>query len=68
MSVFGAGRPVSRCVFAGLLLATALAAGPAAAQSTSIKFSLDFKFEGPSAPFLLPLDKGYYKAEASTSP
>ena len=63
MSVLGAGRPVSRRVFTGLVLATALAAGPAAAQSTSIKFSLDFNFEGPSAPFLLPLDKGYYKAE-----
>ena len=35
----------------------------AAAAETNIKFSLDFKFEGPSAPFLLPLDKGYYKAE-----
>jgi NitT/TauT family transport system substrate-binding protein len=37
-------------------------AGSATAQ-TPIKFSLDFKFEGPSAPFLVGLDKGYYKAE-----
>jgi len=36
-------------------------AWPAAAQ-TGVKFSLDGKFEGPSALFLLPLDKGYYKA------
>ena len=36
--------------------------GPALAQ-TAVKFSLDFKFEGPSAPFLVGLDKGYYKAE-----
>lgn len=35
----------------------------AASAQTAIKFSLDFDFEGPSAPFLLPLDKGYYKAE-----
>src|ERR1035441_243948 len=35
----------------------------AATAETAIKFSLDFSFEGPSAPFLLPLDKGYYKAE-----
>jgi NitT/TauT family transport system substrate-binding protein len=44
--------------------AAALAAwaAPAAAQ-TPIKFSLDFKFEGPSAPFVIGLDKGYYKAE-----
>ena len=41
----------------------AAGAGTARAQETSIKFSLDFKFEGPSAPFLVPLDKGYYKAE-----
>src|SRR5882724_1195622 len=51
---------------AGLMLAAtvmaALAAGPAAAQ-TAIKFSLDFKFEGPSAPFLIAIDKGYFKAE-----
>jgi NitT/TauT family transport system substrate-binding protein len=51
---------------AGLILAaavgTALLAGPAAAQQ-AIKFSLDFKFEGPSAPFLVAIDKGYFKAE-----
>jgi NitT/TauT family transport system substrate-binding protein len=51
---------------AGLLAAismTAIAiAGPATAQ-TKIKFSLDFKFEGPAAPFLVAIDKGYYQAE-----
>ena len=36
--------------------------GPATAQ-TAIKFSLDFKFEGPAAPFLVAIDKGYFKAE-----
>ena len=39
-----------------------LLGGPATAQ-TAIKFSLDFKFEGPSAPFLVAIDKGYFKAE-----
>jgi len=34
-----------------------------ATAETPIKFSLDFRVEGPAAPFLLPLDKGYYKAE-----
>jgi NitT/TauT family transport system substrate-binding protein len=43
-------------------ITVALTVGPAAAQQ-AIKFSLDFKFEGPSAPFLVGLDKGYYKAE-----
>jgi len=47
---------------ATILLAAVLSTGVAVAE-TSVKFSLDFKFEGPSAPFLLPLDKGYYKAE-----
>jgi len=43
-------------------MAAVLATGAMAAD-TSIKFSLDFRIEGPSAPFLLPLDKGYHKAE-----
>ncbi len=49
---------------AGLILAAAavLLGGPATAQ-TAIKFSLDFKFEGPAAPFLVAIDKGYFKAE-----
>jgi NitT/TauT family transport system substrate-binding protein len=47
---------------AGLMLA-AMLTGVAAADETSIKFSLDGQYEGPTAPFLLPLDKGYYKAE-----
>jgi NitT/TauT family transport system substrate-binding protein len=51
-----------RSILAGFLLTAALATSATAAE-TAIKFSLDFKFEGPSAPFLLPFDKGYYKAE-----
>src|SRR5215203_4006771 len=47
---------------AGLILAAALFSGAANAQ-TAIKFSLDFKFEGPAAPFLVAIDKGYFKAE-----
>ena len=48
----------------GLVLAAASAfsLNPAAAQ-TPIKFSLDFKFEGPAAPFVVAIDKGYFKAE-----
>jgi NitT/TauT family transport system substrate-binding protein len=30
---------------------------------TAVKFALDWKFEGPSAPYFVALDKGYYKAE-----
>jgi len=42
--------------------ASALSATAALAQ-TPVKFSLDFKFEGPSAPFVVAIDKGYFKAE-----
>ncbi len=35
---------------------------PAFAQ-TAVKLTLDWKFEGPAAGFLLALDKGYFKAE-----
>ena len=56
MNVLAANRPL----LAGFVLAAL--AGPAAAQ-TPIKFSLDFKFEGPSAPFVVAIDKGYFKAE-----
>ena len=36
---------------------------PALAQETTIKFQLDWRYEGPQAMFLVPLAKGYYKAE-----
>ena len=42
-------------------LAAALAFGSAQAQSTPIKFQLDWRFEGPSALFLVPVAKGYFK-------
>jgi NitT/TauT family transport system substrate-binding protein len=51
---------------AGLAVAAAAVAvllnGSALAQQ-AVKFSLDFKFEGPSAPFVVAIDKGYFKAE-----
>ena len=35
----------------------------AASAQTDLKFALDWKFEGPSAPYFVAIDKGYYKAE-----
>ena len=62
MRAVDAGRTAIAGILSTVLLGTALAAGAGAAD-TDIKFTLDFRIEGPSAPFLLPLDKGYYKAE-----
>ena len=48
---------------AALLLATASTFSTAQAQATTpIKFQLDWRFEGPSALFLQPVAKGYFKA------
>jgi NitT/TauT family transport system substrate-binding protein len=58
MRAWRAGKPA----VAGLMLTALLATG-AAASETNVKFSLDGNYEGPAAPFLLPLDKGYYKTE-----
>ncbi len=43
------------------LAAAALSLGTAQAQTTPIKFQLDWRFEGPSALFLTPAAKGYFK-------
>lgn len=42
-------------------LAIAAVTSPSAA--TDIRFTLDWKFEGPAAPFFVAIDKGYFKAE-----
>lgn len=36
---------------------------PVAWGQTPIKFALDWRFEGPAAPYFVAIDKGYYKAE-----
>ena len=53
----------ARRALAGALAATLLIALPAQAQDTPIKFQLDWRFEGPAAMFLVPVAKGYFKAE-----
>jgi len=59
---------ISRRLFSAAVLAAGLMAGVTlpvtrAHAETAIKFTLDWKFEGPAAGFLLALDKGYFKAE-----
>ncbi|WP_193338106.1 ABC transporter substrate-binding protein [Devosia beringensis] len=52
-----------RLITTSVLVALAgLSTLPAMAQ-TAVKFTLDWKYEGPAAGFLLALDKGYFKAE-----
>lgn len=52
------------CGRASLIVAAALTGlvAPATAQ-TPIKFSLDWKIEGPAAPFLIAQEKGYFAEE-----
>jgi NitT/TauT family transport system substrate-binding protein len=54
-------RSTTRRVALAALLAAGVAL-PAQAQ-TAIKFTLDWVFQGPTSPFLVALEKGYYKAE-----
>jgi NitT/TauT family transport system substrate-binding protein len=59
---------LSTAMSVGISAAMGLAAGlvlpvTAAHAETAVKFTLDWKFEGPAAGFLLALDKGYFKAE-----
>lgn len=54
-------RRAARTACAAFMLAvTGAAAAPAA--ETAVSFSLDRPIDGTAAPFLLPLDRGWYKA------
>lgn len=55
------GGLCARCTALAFSL-TMLLAGSAAAE-TKLSFSLNSRFDGPSAPFLVAIDKGYYKSE-----
>src|SRR5690606_19437444 len=46
-----------------LLSALIAVCASSAFANTEVKFALDWRFEGPAAPYLVALDKGYYKDE-----
>lgn len=58
------GAFISATLLSGALISGTLlsSAGPALAE-TAMPFALDWKFEGPAAPYVLAVDKGYYAAE-----
>ena len=49
--------------FAATLAALAFSAAALAQKETPVRFALDWRFEGPAAPYFVAIDKGYYKAE-----
>jgi len=56
-------HPTRRALLLGSAAALASTAMPARAQTTPIKFQLDWRYEGPQSMFLVPLAKGYYQAQ-----
>lgn len=56
-------RSLIRRALAALIFGATLATTLPAAAQTPLKFTLDWVFQGPTSPFLVALDKGYYKAE-----
>jgi NitT/TauT family transport system substrate-binding protein len=59
----GAGLKIAMKLGVLLLAFGAPAALPGASAQTPVKFTLDWRYEGPAAPFTVALDKGYFKAE-----
>ena len=44
------------------LAAALMVAAPVTAQETDMNFALDWRFEGPSAPYFLAIDNGHFAA------
>jgi NitT/TauT family transport system substrate-binding protein len=54
------GMIFSFCV---LLIAALIGGAPAIAQSTDVRFVLDFLLQGQQSPFVLGRERGYYAAQ-----
>ena len=54
---------VVRATAGAIIASSTLFAASAVQAQTPVKFTLDWKFEGPAAPFVVAIDRGYYKAE-----
>ena len=48
---------------AALIVAIFVSGAALAQKETAVRFALDWRVEGPAAPFFVAIDKGYYKAE-----
>lgn len=53
----------TRTIAAAALVVSAGLAPVTANAQTDVPFTLDWKFEGPSAPYFVAIDKGYFEAE-----
>ena len=54
---------IRRVALVALSAAATIHLTQAALGQTAVKFSLDWKYEGTQAPFLVALDKGYFRVE-----
>ncbi len=48
---------------ATMIAALLFSAAAFAQKEVAVRFALDWRFEGPAAPYFVAIDKGYYKAE-----
>jgi NitT/TauT family transport system substrate-binding protein len=57
------GMAVSKYLTGGVVAFVAALVAVSASAQQAVKFTLDWKFEGPAAPFVVAIDKGFFKAE-----
>ena len=55
--------PLDRAALGAAAVAVGLSGAASAQDLLPVKFSLDWAFQGPQAPFLLALERGYFEEE-----